>query len=164
MCDEAASEIGKELIGILLAVVGNVGVNLGTNMVSLHHDLLTAGKGISWLQTAGFVVYAISAIMAFAAYMFGQAVVIAALGSVQFVSNVFCGKFFFGVDFTFKAVLATFVIVLGNTCIVAPAIILPKKNGTCGGVVNRDAGELFVSHPRCCPFPSRWPGLVSRRA
>jgi hypothetical protein len=76
---------------------------------------------------------------------FSSQIVIAAFGSVQFVSNVFCAKLFFGVPATSTVMLSTLLIVGGNILIIIPPYVIHSAGNAEGSQKGTPgAEELFV--------------------
>ena len=139
-------------MGILLAFIGNVGLNVGTNLIALGHDQKAKGRtiGKEWVGPSGLALYILGACVSFSSWAFGSQIVIAAFGSVQFVSNVFCARLFFGMPVTGKVVLSTLMIVVGNVLVILPPYISGVGGGHPSAVTGDPPGAemLFVSSER----------------
>jgi hypothetical protein len=148
------------IAGIVLAFFGNVGMNVGTNVIALHHELQEQGTdaGKEWVGPVGLALFASGAAVSFASWAFGEQIVIAAFGSVQFISNVACARAFFGVPVTSTVLVSTLMIIGGNTLIILPpflksSLVGPGEDGNRSSSTDPDrpgSEDLFVSEWRAC--------------
>jgi magnesium transporter len=97
------------IIGAALTIVGSVVINFGTNVMKFGH---LRGKRIIWI--IGFVCFAVGNVLNFVAFSFAAQSLLAALGSVQFVSNVLFASSLLGERITPRTLIGTGVVVLGN--------------------------------------------------
>jgi len=129
--------------GVLLITAGSIGNNLGNNLVSLghkkhhekelskcygdmsitdvseNHSLKPPEKDSCWsITNIGRIVFVVGALFTFASFAFGAQSLIAAMESIQFVSNVFFVYYVHNETVTRRMVLATASIVGGNILVV----------------------------------------------
>eukprot|EP00814_Leptocylindrus_danicus_P016847 CAMPEP_0116027404 /NCGR_PEP_ID=MMETSP0321-20121206/14621_1 /TAXON_ID=163516 /ORGANISM="Leptocylindrus danicus var. danicus, Strain B650" /LENGTH=365 /DNA_ID=CAMNT_0003500777 /DNA_START=156 /DNA_END=1253 /DNA_ORIENTATION=+ len=120
-------------------LIGSICINGGTNLMKLGHtkevhlsitgddsssgckrgEQLTSAKqkkGKIWY--CGSIFFVIGNILNFISFSFAPQSLLAALGSAQFVSNVFFGKIILGEIVTKKTIIATITIILGNALVV----------------------------------------------
>lgn len=112
--------------GAIIYVIGSILINLGSNLIRKNHgDISMLEEGVKppplykrtlWL--AGFSIFAVGNVMNFVAFMFAAQSLCAALGSVQFVSNLFFAAFINHETVRRRDVAATSGIIVGNVIIV----------------------------------------------
>ncbi|GJR83639.1 probable magnesium transporter NIPA8 isoform X1 [Tanacetum coccineum] len=90
--------MGEWVIGAFINLFGSIAINFGTNLLKLGHDEVSVRCYLISKETSHFL---------------------AALGSVQFVSNIAFAYVVLNKTVTVKVVVATTFIVLGNTFLVA---------------------------------------------
>ena len=113
-------------------------------------------KGTWWLT--GTVVFVVGALLAFVSFGFAAQSLLAALESVQFVSNVFFHKYVHGMEITNRIIYSTSCILAGNILVVAfsshashvydaadLAIIYEKNSGFHGYLIG-SALVWFIAH------------------
>lgn len=124
------------LFGMSLNIFGSVMVNFGTNLMKSAHNLfeeteaneleieekmgdkLLNKKPKSMFNSKniwalGLTIFCVGCLVNFASFAFAAQSLLAALGTVQFVSNVFFAKFVLGEVLTVRIVVATMIIVGG---------------------------------------------------
>lgn len=117
------------LFGMSLNIFGSVMVNFGTNLMKSAHNLFEvteAQKDCKAKEEAnktffnshnvwalGLTIFCVGCLINFASFAFAAQSLLAALGTIQFVSNVFFAKFVLGETLTLRIVIATGVIVGG---------------------------------------------------
>jgi magnesium transporter len=120
------------LFGMSLNIFGSVMVNFGTNLMKSAHNLFdeTEANEIEDSEddevkkkpsvfnskniwTLGLTIFSVGCLVNFASFAFAAQSLLAALGTVQFVSNVFFAKFVLGEVLTVRIVVATAIIVSG---------------------------------------------------
>eukprot|EP00246_Nothoceros_aenigmaticus_P017867 TRINITY_DN9033_c0_g1_i1.p1 TRINITY_DN9033_c0_g1~~TRINITY_DN9033_c0_g1_i1.p1 ORF type:complete len:425 (+),score=54.09 TRINITY_DN9033_c0_g1_i1:380-1654(+) len=121
--------MGEWIVGAVTNVVGSIAINLGTNLLKLGHnerdkaaDTSFAGekevskKPITHFQSwrIGAMVFALGNIINFISFGYAAQSLLAALGSVQFVSNVGFAYWVLGESVNYSVILATIFIVVGN--------------------------------------------------
>ncbi|XP_031505687.1 probable magnesium transporter NIPA8 isoform X2 [Nymphaea colorata] len=127
--------MGEWVIGAIINLFGSLGINFGTNLLKLGHNererlavLDRSGSGeklvmkpIICFQTwrAGLLIFALGNCLNFISFGYAAQSLLAALGSVQFVSNIAFAYFVLNKTVTQKVVVATAFIVLGNLFLVA---------------------------------------------
>ncbi|CAN6464477.1 unnamed protein product [Victoria cruziana] len=127
--------MGEWVIGAIINLFGSLGINFGTNLLKLGHDererlaiLDRDGSGeklvmkpIICFQTwrAGLLIFALGNCLNFISFGYAAQSLLAALGSVQFVSNIAFAYFVLNKTVTQKVIVATAFIVLGNLFLVA---------------------------------------------
>ncbi|KAL8139981.1 hypothetical protein V2J09_006002 [Rumex salicifolius] len=126
--------MGEWVIGAFINLFGSIAINFGTNLLKLGHterekSLLDnsgnggkfAAKPIIQFQTwrVGVLFFAFGNCLNFLSFGYAAQSLLAALGSVQFVSNIAFAYFVLGKRVTVKVLVATTFIVLGNVFLVA---------------------------------------------
>mmetsp|Transcript_29842 Transcript_29842/g.65998 ORF Transcript_29842/g.65998 Transcript_29842/m.65998 type:complete len:724 (-) Transcript_29842:358-2529(-) len=109
-------------VGAAINVVGSIAINLGTNVMKLGHNKremvdLPEEKKPSIVKfkewQIGVSIFIIGNIANFASFAFAAQSLLAALGSVQFVSNVIFASFVLKEKITFMVLMATACIIGG---------------------------------------------------
>jgi hypothetical protein len=130
------------IFGMLLNIAGSVTVNFGTNLMKSAHNIVTkqestasaiasSGKHIAvpqkkqddeahgctteFIWNMGMFAFVFGSIVNFASFAFAAQSLLACLGTVQFVSNVFFAKFVLKETLTPRIIFATAVIISGLT-------------------------------------------------
>jgi magnesium transporter len=84
-------------LGALLYVTGSIIINLGSNLIRKNHTMYTKETKPpffkQWLALVGWSLFGLGNVLNFVAFMFAAQSLCAALGSVQFVSNLIFAKF-----------------------------------------------------------------------
>ncbi|XP_009593044.1 putative magnesium transporter NIPA8 isoform X1 [Nicotiana tabacum] len=127
--------MGEWVIGAVINLFGSVAINFGTNLLKLGHDerekhsvlgnegtdVKATMKPIIYFQTwrVGIVFFAIGNCLNFISFGYAAQSLLAALGSIQFVSNIAFAYFVLNKTVTIKVLVATAFIVLGNIFLVA---------------------------------------------
>ncbi|PIA41310.1 hypothetical protein AQUCO_02200010v1 [Aquilegia coerulea] len=127
--------MGEWVIGAIINLIGSIAINFGTNLLKLghiqreRHSVLdndgTNGKHIMkpiiYFQTwrVGILFFAFGNCLNFISFGYAAQSLLAALGSVQFVSNIAFAYFVLNKMVTVKVLVATAFIVLGNIFLVA---------------------------------------------
>ncbi|KAI4350410.1 hypothetical protein L6164_004868 [Bauhinia variegata] len=127
--------MGEWIIGAFINLFGSIAINFGTNLLKLGHNERerhsglgsdgTSGKlplkPIIYFQTwrVGIVFFFLGNCLNFISFGYAAQSLLAALGSVQFVSNIAFAYFVLNKMVTVKVLVATAFIVLGNTFLVA---------------------------------------------
>ncbi|CAK9875437.1 unnamed protein product [Sphagnum jensenii] len=128
--------MGEWITGAAINVLGSVSINFGTNLLKLGHNqrerlaLAEAAetgekavlkKPITHFQAwrVGVVVFMLGNILNFISFGYAAQSLLAALGSVQFVTNVFFAYVLLNEVVTRRIVLATIFIMAGNVFLVA---------------------------------------------
>ncbi|KAJ9189798.1 hypothetical protein P3X46_001051 [Hevea brasiliensis] len=127
--------MGEWIIGALINLFGSIAINFGTNLLKLghtereRHSTLdidgTSGKShlkpIIYFQTwrVGILFFFLGNCLNFISFGYAAQSLLAALGSVQFVSNIAFAYFVLNKMVTVKVLVATAFIVLGNVFLVA---------------------------------------------
>ena len=123
------------LFGMSLNIFGSVMVNFGTNLMKSAHNLFEADEeeeeednnnttssstkkhtsvfNSKNIWALGLTIFCVGCLVNFASFAFAAQSLLAALGTVQFVSNVFFAKFVLGEILTVRIVIATMIIVGG---------------------------------------------------
>lgn len=127
--------MGEWVIGAFINLFGSIAINFGTNLLKLGHDerekhAVLGNGGIngktllkpiisfqSW--RIGILFFAFGNALNFISFGYAAQSLLAALGSVQFVSNIAFAYFVLQKTVTVKVLVATTFIVLGNTFLVA---------------------------------------------
>ncbi|XP_019453109.1 PREDICTED: probable magnesium transporter NIPA8 isoform X1 [Lupinus angustifolius] len=126
--------MGEWIVGALINLIGSIIINFGTNLLKLGHNererqLLGSDglngkmppKPIASFQTwrVGIVFFFLGNCLNFISFGYAAQSLLAALGSVQFVSNIAFAYFVLHKMVAVKVLVATAFIVLGNTFLVA---------------------------------------------
>ncbi|CAA0824592.1 Probable magnesium transporter NIPA8 [Striga hermonthica] len=127
--------MGEWVIGAFINLFGSVAINFGTNLLKLGHDERekqsmadsdgTNGKAlmkpIIYFHTwrIGILFFVFGNCLNFISFGYAAQSLLAALGSVQFVSNIAFAFFVLNKTVTVKVLVATAFIVLGNVFLVA---------------------------------------------
>ncbi|OVA09722.1 Magnesium transporter NIPA [Macleaya cordata] len=127
--------MGDWVIGAFINLFGSIAINFGTNLLKLGHNererlsvLENDGangklilKPIIYFQTwrVGILFFALGNCLNFISFGYAAQSLLAALGSVQFVSNIAFAYFVLKKRVTVKVLVATAFIVLGNIFLVA---------------------------------------------
>lgn len=127
--------MGEWVIGAFINLFGSIAINFGTNLLKLGHDERerqsalgnngTNGKAVaksiiyfhSW--RVGILFFALGNCLNFISFGYAAQSLLAALGSIQFVSNIAFACFVLKKTVTVKVLIATAFIVLGNIFLVA---------------------------------------------
>ncbi|KAJ9132919.1 hypothetical protein P3X46_033737 [Hevea brasiliensis] len=127
--------MGEWIIGAFINLFGSIAINFGTNLLKLghtereRHSTLeidgTSGKShlkpIIYFQTwrVGILFFFLGNCLNFISFGYAAQSLLAALGSVQFVSNIAFAYFVLNKLVTVKVLVATAFIVLGNVFLVS---------------------------------------------
>lgn len=127
--------MGEWVIGAFINLFGSIAINFGTNLLKLGHNERerhmvlgndgTNGKAhvkpIIHFQTwrVGILFFLVGNCLNFISFGYAAQSLLAALGSVQFVSNIAFTYFVLNKMVTIKVLVATAFIVLGNIFLVA---------------------------------------------
>ncbi|CAL9248559.1 unnamed protein product [Arabidopsis halleri] len=124
--------MGEWVIGAFINIFGSVAINFGTNLLKLGHNererlALQDGGGkmplkpIIHFQTwrVGILVFLLGNCLNFISFGYAAQSLLAALGSIQFVSNIAFAYVVLNKMVTVKVLVATAFIVLGNVFLVA---------------------------------------------
>nr|CAD1833879.1 unnamed protein product [Ananas comosus var. bracteatus] len=125
--------MGEWVIGALINIVGSIAINFGTNLLKLGHDqrerlAVVGGEGngkiilkpIMYFQTwrVGILFFALGNCLNFISFAYAAQSLLAALGSIQFVSNIAFAYFVLSKTVSVKVMVATCFIVFGNIFLV----------------------------------------------
>eukprot|EP01094_Clydonella_sp_ATCC50884_P019014 TRINITY_DN3625_c0_g2_i1.p1 TRINITY_DN3625_c0_g2~~TRINITY_DN3625_c0_g2_i1.p1 ORF type:complete len:351 (-),score=105.25 TRINITY_DN3625_c0_g2_i1:173-1225(-) len=124
---EDEDPLGSSLwwVGAIIYTFGSIIINLGSNLIRLNHETLSRipvdqhpplYKRWAWL--VGFTIFAIGNVLNFVGFMFTAQSLCAALGSVQFVTNLVFATLINKETATVRDFLATGFIMAGNVVIV----------------------------------------------
>ncbi|XP_058102712.1 probable magnesium transporter NIPA8 isoform X1 [Magnolia sinica] len=127
--------MGEWVIGAFINIFGSIAINFGTNLLKLGHNererlAMQDGDGtngklvlkpIIYFQTwrVGILFFALGNCLNFISFGYAAQSLLAALGSIQFVSNIAFAYFVLNKTVTSKVMVATAFIVLGNIFLVA---------------------------------------------
>ncbi|KAF8378088.1 hypothetical protein HHK36_029424 [Tetracentron sinense] len=127
--------MGEWVIGAFINLFGSLAINFGTNLLKLGHNQRerfsmldsdgTSGKlvlkPIIYFQTwrVGILFFVLGNCLNFISFGYAAQSLLAALGSVQFASNIAFAYFVLNKMVTVKILVATTFIVLGNIFLVA---------------------------------------------
>ncbi|KAI3520626.1 hypothetical protein L1887_10076 [Cichorium endivia] len=126
--------MGEWVVGAFINLFGSIAINFGTNLLKLGHDererhaILVEGiNGKTLLRPIisfqswriGILFFAFGNALNFISFGYAAQSLLAALGSVQFVSNIAFAYFVLQKTVTVKVIVATTFIVLGNIFLVA---------------------------------------------
>ncbi|KAI9083984.1 hypothetical protein K1719_033980 [Acacia pycnantha] len=124
--------MGEWIVGAFINLIGSIAINFGTNLLKLGHnererhsaigsDGKLNPKPIIYFQSwrVGIVFFFLGNCLNFISFGYAAQSLLAALGSVQFVSNIAFAYFVLNKMVTVKVLVATAFIVLGNIFLVA---------------------------------------------
>jgi len=126
--------MGDWIIGALINIVGSVAINFGTNLLKLGHDqrekLYASNsqgngkfipKSVMYFQTwrIGILFFAAGNCLNFMSFAYAAQSLLAALGSIQFVSNIAFAYVVLNKTISVKVMVATTFIVFGNVFLVS---------------------------------------------
>ncbi|XP_061375704.1 probable magnesium transporter NIPA8 [Gastrolobium bilobum] len=127
--------MGEWIVGAFINLFGSIAINVGTNLLKLGHnererDSVLGSDGanvklplkpIIHFQTwrVGMIFFFLGNCLNFISFGYAAQSLLAALGSVQFVSNIAFAYFVLNKLVTIKVLVATTFIVLGNVFLVA---------------------------------------------
>ncbi|WOL12601.1 putative magnesium transporter NIPA8 [Canna indica] len=127
--------MGEWVVGAFINIIGSIAINFGTNLLKLGHDererhsmLLNDGtnsklnvKSIIHFQTwrIGILLFAFGNCLNFVSFAYAAQSILAALGSIQFVSNIVFAYFVLSKTVSIKVMVATTFIVFGNIFLVS---------------------------------------------
>jgi len=127
--------MGDWVIGALINIVGSVAINFGTNLLKLGHDQREklssinnsegnekfVPKSVMHFQTwrIGILFFAAGNCLNFMSFAYAAQSLLAALGSIQFVSNIAFAYFVLNKTISVKVMVATTFIVFGNIFLVS---------------------------------------------
>ncbi|XP_020581323.1 probable magnesium transporter NIPA8 [Phalaenopsis equestris] len=126
--------MGQWVIGAIINIVGSIAINFGTNLLKLGHDQrerLSAAsndgstklilKPIIYFHSwrVGILFFVLGNSLNFFSFAYAAQSLLAALGSIQFVSNIAFSYFVLSKTVTIKVLTATFFIVFGNIFLVS---------------------------------------------
>ncbi|XP_042456595.1 probable magnesium transporter NIPA8 [Zingiber officinale] len=127
--------MGDWVIGAFINIIGSIAINFGTNLLKLGHDqrerysiLSNDGpnsklnaKSIIHFQMwrFGILLFAFGNCLNFISFAYAAQSLLAALGSIQFVSNIGFSYFVLRKTVSVKVLVATTFIVLGNIFLVS---------------------------------------------
>ncbi|KAH7683377.1 Magnesium transporter NIPA protein [Dioscorea alata] len=127
--------MGEWVIGAFINIVGSIAINFGTNLLKLGHDererhsmLSSDGdsgkiipKPIIYFHTwrVGIVFFSLGNCLNFVSFAYAAQSLLAALGSIQFVSNIAFAYFVLSKKVSIKVMVATAFIVSGNIFLVS---------------------------------------------
>nr|CAD1836690.1 unnamed protein product [Ananas comosus var. bracteatus] len=127
--------MGEWVIGAGINIIGSITINFGTNLLKLGHDQRESHsipcnveddgkiirKPIVYFRTwrIGILLFALGNCLNFISFAFAAQSLLAALGSIQFVSNLIFAYFVFHKNILTKVLLGTAFIVFGNIFLVS---------------------------------------------
>ncbi|TKY46237.1 magnesium transporter NIPA8 [Spatholobus suberectus] len=126
--------MGEWIVGAFINLFGSIAINFGTNLLKLGHNErerhLLGSDGVNGKMTLkpiiyfqswriGIVFFFLGNCLNFISFGYAAQSLLAALGSVQFVSNIAFAYFVLNKMVTIKVLVATAFIVLGNVFLVA---------------------------------------------
>lgn len=116
--------MGDWVIGALINLLGSIFINFGTNLLKSAHDERNSRpkmKPIIYFQAwrVGMLFFTIGNCLNFISFGYAAQSLLAALGSIQFISNICFAYFILNKIVTVKLLLATAFVVVGNIFLVA---------------------------------------------
>ncbi|TMX02256.1 hypothetical protein EJD97_022233 [Solanum chilense] len=116
--------MGDWVIGALINLLGSIFINFGTNLLKLAHDernLRARMKPIIYFQAwrIGILFFTIGNCLNFISFGYAAQSLLAALGSIQFISNIGFAYLVLNKTVKIKLLLATAFVVSGNIFLVA---------------------------------------------
>jgi len=139
-------------LGITLGACGSISINTGNNLQSLGmHQQQESGKDDSsfWSSTTwvvGTLVFVLGALLNFASFGFAPQSTLASLEAIQFVTNLFFGKWLLGKVITQKMKLGTALTVTGTVL----AVVFSSKESaevhTIDDLVNLWSNRFWIAY------------------
>ncbi|URE44977.1 hypothetical protein MUK42_14947 [Musa troglodytarum] len=127
--------MGEWIIGAFINIIGSITINFGTNLLKLGHDQRekhympscdgtnskVTVKSIIHFQTwrIGILLFVFGNCLNFVSFAYAAQSLLAALGSIQFVSNIAFAYFVLSKTVSVKVMVATTFIVFGNIFLVS---------------------------------------------
>lgn len=119
--------MGEWVVGAFINLFGSIAINFGTNLLKLGHnerERLGGGDSLrpifhfaTW--RLGILFFFVGNCLNFISFAYAAQSLLAALGSIQFISNIAFAYFVLNKRVTVKVMSATAFIVLGNVFLVA---------------------------------------------
>jgi len=98
-------------LGVCLNCVGSIMVNMGTNFFKASF----AEEAKSNKHYYGIVYFSLGSFVNFVSFAYASQTALAALGGVQFVSNIACGHFILREEVTLRHIMAVLILMVGVT-------------------------------------------------
>ncbi|CAL9198513.1 probable magnesium transporter NIPA8 [Musa acuminata AAA Group] len=127
--------MGEWIIGAFINIIGSITINFGTNLLKLGHDQREKHympscdgtnskvnvKSIIHFQTwrIGILLFVFGNCLNFVSFAYAAQSLLAALGSIQFISNIAFAYFVLSKTVSVKVMVATTFIVFGNIFLVS---------------------------------------------
>ncbi|CAL9058399.1 probable magnesium transporter NIPA8 isoform X2 [Musa acuminata AAA Group] len=127
--------MGEWIIGAFINIIGSITINFGTNLLKLGHDqrekhympscdgtnIKVNVKSIIHFQTwrIGILLFVFGNCLNFVSFAYAAQSLLAALGSIQFISNIAFAYFVLSKTVSVKVMVATTFIVFGNIFLVS---------------------------------------------
>ncbi|KAG5062364.1 hypothetical protein JHK85_003547 [Glycine max] len=116
--------MGEWIVGAFINLFGSIAINFGTNLLKLGHNEISADMvNLDFINGSMYcfciVFFFLGNCLNFISFGYAAQSLLAALGSVQFVSNIAFAYFVLNKMVTVKVLVATAFIVLGNVFLVA---------------------------------------------
>jgi hypothetical protein len=105
-------------IGLGMALLGGLGINMGANLMKLGHVRQQRQKQGTVVWAAGMTLFVCGNLSNFTAASFTPATTITAVSSVQLISNVVFASLVLGERLTWPVAMGTVVITLGDVLLV----------------------------------------------
>lgn len=129
------------MLGVVLCLLANVGINVGTNLLKVAHNRrevllaeaddagLPPPPGVFRMRIwqVGFTLFKLSNVLNFVAFGFAPQSVLAALASVQFVSNVMFARLVLGEAVPWVQCIGVGIIIAGNVVLVTFGVRSSKE-------------------------------------
>jgi drug/metabolite transporter (DMT)-like permease len=175
-CEGGDDSSSQWLIGATMNISGSIMINLGTNLMKFGHmETARAEKAAAAAAAAdarnstpegnqptkaggnwwhiGMGLFVLGNLLNFASFSFANQSLLAALGSVQFVTNVAFGRFVLKMVISANIIIGTAIIVLANVIIVA---FTQGDGDECGPTLSsKDLASLYaetnyIIYLSCC--------------
>ncbi len=113
------------IVGVATNICGSVLINLGTNLMKHGHNIEARSNGMHqkhslfssiFIWRLGVGCFVSGSLINFSSFAFAAQTLLAALGGVQFLSNVFFARFILKEQLTVRVLVATSLIVSGLVC------------------------------------------------
>jgi hypothetical protein len=98
-------------IGILLNVCGSIVINLGTNVIKA--SFMASDENRNYYRNYGMALFVSGSVTNFMSFAYASQTLLAALGGIQFLSNIIWGHFILQEQVGFGHLLATAILFVG---------------------------------------------------
>lgn len=111
------------VVGLVMAVAGSIGINIGMNIQSIGLKRLPEDQRSkphqSRIWTIGFLIFVSSTVLNFVAFMFAPASILVPLEAIQLVTNVIFNRFVNKVTVSWRLFFGSLLTFVGTVMVVA---------------------------------------------